>query len=124
MTLMTFGGNPLACRTALEVINVIEQNNLVSRAAELGQRILSGLQASLQGVPQVNEVRGKGLLIGVELNSNCTKLAKQALENGIIINVTNNSVIRILPPLIISDAEADLIVEKITALVKNFTPDQ
>lgn len=120
----TFGGNPLACRTALEVINVIEQNNLVSRAAELGQRILSGLQASLQGVPQVNEVRGKGLLIGVELNSNCTKLAKQALENGIIINVTNNSVIRILPPLIISDAEADLIVEKISALVKNFTPDQ
>jgi len=120
----TFGGNPLACRTAMEVITVMEQNNLVNRAAELGERILAGLNAGLQDLPHVKEVRGKGLLIGVELTSTCTKLAKQALDSGIVINVTNNNVIRILPPLIMSNEEADLIVEKVSALVKNFTPDQ
>jgi acetylornithine aminotransferase len=119
----TFGGNPLACRTALEVINVIEQNNLPSRAAELGDKILSGLQANLQNVQHVKEIRGKGMLLAVELDATCTKLAKEALDNGIVINVTNNNIIRILPPLIISDQEADLIVEKITTLVKNFTPE-
>jgi acetylornithine/N-succinyldiaminopimelate aminotransferase len=118
----TFGGNPLACRTALEVLNVMEQDNLVKRSAELGNKILDGLKNSLQHLPHVKEVRGKGLLLAVELNSNCTQLANQALENGIVINVTNNNVVRILPPLIISDAEADLIVEKISVLVKNFTP--
>jgi acetylornithine aminotransferase len=120
----TFGGNPLACRTALEVINVIEQNNLVDRAAHLGTHILSGLKTNLQGVPQVKEVRGKGLLLAIELTSPCTQLAKEGLDNGIVINVTNHNVIRILPPLIINDEEADLIVEKITSLVKNFTPEQ
>jgi acetylornithine aminotransferase len=118
----TFGGNPLACRTALEVIKVIEQNNLVSRAAELGERLLGGLKANLQSLPQVKQVRGKGLLLAVELNAPCTTLAKEALDNGIVINVTNSNVIRILPPLIISNEEADVIVEKITTVVKNFTP--
>ena len=120
----TFGGNPLACRTALEVINIIEQNNLPNRAEQLGTRILTGLQTNLHGVPHVQEVRGKGLLLAVELTEPCAKLAKEALDNGIVINVTNSNIIRILPPLIISDEEADLIVEKITALVKNFTPEQ
>ena len=119
----TFGGNPLACRTALEVINIIEQNNLVSRASELGKKILAGLESSLQGAPLVKEVRGKGLLIAVELESTCTQLVKQGLESGIVINVTNNNVIRILPPLIISDTEAETIIEKITNLVKNFVPE-
>ena len=118
----TFGGNPLACRTALEVIKVIEQNNLVSRAVHLGARILAGLQENVQNLPHVKEVRGKGLLLAVELDEPCTTLARQALDNGIVLNVTNNSVIRILPPLIISDEEADLIVEKITTVVANFTP--
>ena len=119
----TFGGNPLACRTALEVINVIEQNRLTERAAQLGSRILSGLQTGLQDVPHVKQIRGKGLLLAVELDSPCTQLAKAGLEQGIVINVTNYSVIRILPPLILSDAEADLMVEKIIALVKSFSPD-
>jgi acetylornithine aminotransferase len=118
----TFGGNPLACRTAFEVIKVTEQHNLVSRAAELGERLLGGLKANLHDLPQVKEVRGKGLLLAVELNAPCAELAKQALDNGLVINVTNNNVIRILPPLIINDEEADMIVDKITTVVKNFTP--
>jgi acetylornithine aminotransferase len=120
----TFGGNPLACRTALEVINIIEQNNLPARAAQLGSKILNGLKTNLEALPHVKEVRGKGLLLAVELTAPCTKLAKEALENGIVINVTNNNVVRILPPLIISDEEADLMVDKISAVVKNFTPEQ
>ncbi|WP_455210887.1 acetylornithine/succinylornithine family transaminase [Kaarinaea lacus] len=120
----TFGGNPLACRTALEVINVIEQNHLANRAEQLGNKILTGLKTSLHDAPHMKDIRGKGLLLAVELTAPCTKLAKEALDNGIVINVTNNNIIRILPPLIISDDEADLIVEKITTLVKNFTPDQ
>jgi acetylornithine aminotransferase len=120
----TFGGNPMACRTALEVINIIEQHDLPSRAAQLGSKILADLKTNLDGLAHVKEVRGKGLLLAVELNAPCTKLAKEALENGIVINVTNNTIVRILPPLIISDEEADLIVEKITAVVENFTPEK
>ncbi len=120
----TFGGNPLACRTALEVIDVIEQNRLVDRAAQLGSRILRGLQTALQGAPHVKEIRGKGLLLAVELTAPCAALAKAALDNGIVINITNNNIIRILPPLILSDAEADLMVEKIAVVVKTFTSRQ
>lgn len=116
----TFGGNPLACRTALAVIETIEQNGLVERANVLGKRILDGLQQNLAKHPHVKDIRGKGLLIAVELNDPCKALAQQALDMGIVINIANETRIRLLPPLILSDDEADLIVEKVSRLVSEF----
>ena len=116
----TFGGNPLACRTALAVIETIEQNGLVERANVLGKRILDGLRQNLAKHPHVKDIRGKGLLIAVELNAPCKALAQQALDMGIVINIANESRIRLLPPLILSDDEADLIVEKVSRLVSEF----
>ena len=116
----SFGGNPLACRTALAVIDTIEQNGLVERARILGDRIVNGLKQNLSNLPHVVDVRGKGLLIAVELDTPCKELAQQGLDLGIIINVANESRIRLLPPLILSDDEADMIVEKVSQLVYNF----
>ena len=118
----TFGGNPLACRTALAVIETIEQNGLVERAEVLGQRILNGLRQNLSSHPNVKDIRGKGLLIAVELNAPCKELAKMALDSGIVINVANENRIRLLPPLILSDDEADMIVSKVSELVTAFNP--
>jgi len=118
----TFGGNPLACRTALAVIETIEQNGLVERANVLGKRILEGLRQNLAMNPHVKDIRGKGLLIAVELNAPCKALAQQALDMGIVINVANENRIRLLPPLILSDDEADLIVDKVSSLVSEFKP--
>lgn len=119
----TFGGNPLACRSALAVIDAIEQNNLVQRAAELGDRIVSGLAKNLSANPNVKEVRGMGMLIAVELYAPCKELAKKGLDAGIVINVAHENRIRLLPPLILKDSEADLIVEKVSQLVNDFHPN-
>ena len=118
----TFGGNPLACRTALAVIDTIEQNGLIERARTLGHRILTGLKQNLASLPHVVDIRGKGLLIAVELDSPCKELAQQGLDIGIVINVANESRIRLLPPLILSDDEADMIIDKVSQLVNNFKP--
>lgn len=118
----TFGGNPLACRSALAVIEVIEQNNLVERAHQLGNKIVEGLSKNLDRHPNVKEVRGTGLLIAVELNSPCRELVQKGLDDGIVINVAHDNRIRLLPPLTLTDDEADLIVDKVTKLVKEFNP--
>ncbi|WP_455366666.1 acetylornithine/succinylornithine family transaminase [Kaarinaea lacus] len=118
----TFGGNPLACRTALAVIETIELNGLVERASLLGQRILDGLRHNLATHPHVKDIRGKGLLIAVELTAPCKELVQQALNMGIVINVANENRIRLLPPLILSDDEADMIVSKVSSLVSEFEP--
>lgn len=119
----TFGGNPLACRSALAVIDAIEKNNLVQRANELGNRIVSGLREKLAGNRTVKEVRGVGLLVAVELNAPCKPLAQAGLDAGIVINVAHENRIRLLPPLILSDNEADMIVEKVSQLVNEFNPE-
>lgn len=119
----TFGGNPLACRAAYAVLNTIEQEGLVERASVLGRKILAGLKAQLEGQTNVADIRGKGLLIAVELTSPCKVLAQQALDAGIVINIANENRIRLLPPLILSDSEADIIINKVSELVKNFKPD-
>lgn len=119
----TFGGNPLACRSALAVIEAIEKDNLTQRASELGDRIISGLSQKLAGNPDVKDVRGIGLLIAVEMNMPCKSLVKAGLDAGIVINVAHENRIRLLPPLILSNDEADLIVEKVSALVNDFKPE-
>lgn len=117
----TFGGNPLACRAALAVLEVIEEQRLPERAARLGQRMLQGLRAALATNPNVADIRGQGLMLAAELDRPCGDLVAQGLEQGILINVTAQRVLRLLPPLIISDEEAALIVEHVAALINSFT---
>ncbi len=116
----TFGGNPLACSAALAVIKTLEQENLPARAHALGERMLNGFTRALAGQQQVRAIRGKGLMIGIELDRPCTELVSQALAQGLLINVTAENVVRLLPPLILSDAEADQIVAGVTALIQSF----
>lgn len=116
----TFGGNPLAARAALTVIEIIESEGLVARAGELGERIVAGLRDRLQGVDGVVDIRGKGLMIGVELDRPCHALVQQALEQRLLINVTADRVIRLLPPFILSDDEADQIVATVSDRVQHF----
>lgn len=116
----TFGGNPLACAAGLAVLDVLEQNDLPTRAENLGTRMLLGLAEALNGNPHVVDVRGKGLMIGIELDRPCGDLVKRALEQGLLINVTAERVVRLLPPLILSDAEAAQIVQQVSSLIQAF----
>lgn len=117
----TFGGNPLASCAALTTIRVLNEQGLTERAKLLGRRMLSRLQNALQDLPVVREVRGKGLMIGVELDRPCMELVPRSLSAGLLINVTAERVIRLLPPLIVSEAEADQIVDAVVTLVAQFS---
>lgn len=116
----TFGGNPLACRAALAVLEVIEQENLCERARSLGERIAAGLRDRLAAVSGIRALRGYGLMFGIELDMPCSELAALALERGLVINVAAGNVIRLLPPLIMSDDEADELVDGVASLVIDF----
>lgn len=117
----TFGGNPLACGAALAVMQEMEERNICTNAEAMGKRLVDGLKTALADCDLVTDVRGQGLMVGVELSESCGEFVKQALDMGVLINVTAGSVIRLLPPLIIEAAEVDRIVETITTLVKNKT---
>lgn len=116
----TFGGNPLACTAALETLAVIEEQDLCRHAAELGEFIRAGLKAQLNGVAGVVEVRGAGLMIGIELDRPCAEMVRRALEQGLLINVTADSVVRLLPPLVMSQDEASQLIEMLGKLIKEF----
>ncbi|WP_041355671.1 aspartate aminotransferase family protein [Nitrosococcus halophilus] len=116
----TCGGNPLACRAALTVLETLEQQQLAARAAQLGQRMLEAFRETLRDLPEVKAIRGQGLMIGIALDRPCGKLMQQALAERLLLNVTAGNVIRLLPPLIISDREADIIVAKIDKLIRTF----
>lgn len=116
----TYGGNPLVCAAALAVVDTLQQDQLAERAAQLGQRILSGLQQALADTAGVVECRGKGLMIAVELDRPCGELMKQALDKGLLINVTAGNVVRLLPPLILTDDQADQIVAGVSGLIQAF----
>ncbi len=117
----TFGGNPLACAAGLAVIQEMEANDLAANAMIKGERLVQGLKTSLQGCDMLNEIRSQGLMIGIELKQPCTELVQQALEMGLLLNVTAGNVIRLLPPLTIKTAEIEQIVDTIAALVKQIT---
>ncbi len=116
----TFGGNPLACSAALAVIDTLEKASLVQRAEELGLRLLTAFELALGDQEYINDIRGLGLLIGIELDRPCTELVSMALARGLLINVTASNTIRLLPPLVMSDEEADSLVHGVTELVTEF----
>ena len=116
----TFGGNPLACRAALSVLDTLEHQHLPERAAVLGDRLIDGLRTRLNGVTGVVDIRGCGLMIGIELDRPCAELVPMALEQGLLINVTAGSVVRLLPPLILDDEQATQIVEAVSELILTF----
>ncbi len=117
----TFGGNPLACSAALAVLNTIASENLAARAKELGDRIAADFRRTLGGNAHVLDVRNKGLMIGVELDQPCGELVALALDAGLLVNVTAERTIRLLPPLIMTDEQAQLLVQELAALIASFT---
>jgi acetylornithine/N-succinyldiaminopimelate aminotransferase len=116
----TFGGNPLACVAALTTLDVIESDGLMARAVTIGDAIRNGLRQALAGNAGVVDIRGDGLMIGIELDRPCGDLVKQALAAGLLINVTADKVVRLLPPLVMSDAEAAELVALLGRLIKEF----
>jgi acetylornithine aminotransferase len=116
----TFGGNPLACSAALAVLRTITEADLVQRAAELGERLLHALRQGLGPLRGVVEVRGRGLMIGIELERPCAELVEHALAQGLLINVTAERVLRLLPPLILSDEQCDQLAADLCVLVGDF----
>lgn len=116
----TFGGNPLACTAALTTLEVIEEDDLLRNSMELGDFMRSMFKAQLAGLPDVRQIRGQGLMIGIELSKPCGELVKEALERGLLINVTSDKVVRLLPPLIMQRSEAEQVVNTLSAIVREF----
>ncbi len=113
----TFGGNPLACAAALETLATIEDEALTENAVKIGETIRSSLREAFADARGVVDIRGRGLMIGIELDRPCGELVGKALEAGLLINVTAERVIRLLPPLNFSDQDAKLLVERLAPLV-------
>lgn len=116
----TFGGNPLSTSAALAVLDSIRKDNLVNRADQLGQRMLDGFTAQLGNVEGVLSIRGRGLMLGIELDHPCGELMQRALDRKLLINVTADTVVRLLPPLILTDAQADEIIAGVSQLIVEF----
>ncbi|MDF2794118.1 MAG: aspartate aminotransferase family protein [Pseudomonas orientalis] len=114
----TFGGNPLACRVGCTVLDIIHEQGLLQNAARQGEHLLERLRVELDGHPQVRAIRGKGLMIGIELASPYRDLAQRAAqEHGLLINVTRGKIVRLLPPLTLDAREVEMIVRAITRLL-------
>lgn len=120
----TFGGNPLACRAGVAVVDTLTQGELMQSISARGQQILSAFQDKLAGHPMVKEIRGQGLMIGIELNAPCAELVAAARSKGLLINVTAGSTIRLLPTFILTDEETNTLIEGVVALIDNFKPTE
>ena len=119
----TFGGNPLAMRAGVETIRIMEEDGLIANAAAVGAHLKAGLETALKAElasGAVKEVRGQGLMIGIDLSKPCGALVQRALDAGLLISVTADSVVRLVPPLILSSAEADGIVATLCPLISAF----
>jgi acetylornithine/N-succinyldiaminopimelate aminotransferase len=115
----TFGGNPLAMRAGLTTIEVMEDEGLLDNAAAMGDLIMSGLRRELAGVSGVREVRGTGLMIGIEMSRPCPEVVKRALQAGLVLNVTADTVVRLLPPLILDREQAELAVATLAPILRD-----
>jgi len=116
----TFGGNPLACSVALSVLDIIESEHVLNNVTNLSTHITDGFKQALSGLDGVKTIRASGFMFGIELTIPCSELVQQALEKGILINVTADKVIRLLPPLIITRDEANTMVSLVSDLVIEF----
>ncbi len=116
----TFGGNPLAMRAGLETIRIMEEDGLLDNAAQVGAHLKASLESAFAGNPGVKEVRGQGLMLGIELTRPCGVLAQRALDAGLLLSVTADTVVRLVPPLILTRAEADEIVAILVPLIEAF----
>jgi acetylornithine/N-succinyldiaminopimelate aminotransferase len=116
----TFGGNPLATAAGLATLNIIEQENLKQNAAQMGDLIVQGLQCELGDLPQLVTIRNAGLMIGVEFDRPCAELVKMALAEHLLINVTAERVVRLLPPLVINADEVSVLVSKLAKVIRQF----
>lgn len=119
----TYGGNPLGCTTALAVVETL-RDEVIPGVHRKGERLVAGLRDALKDLPMVREVRGQGLIVGVELDRDCGEIVALARDNGLLINVTAGRVVRLLPPLIISDAELATLIERVSAAIHAFARQQ
>jgi acetylornithine aminotransferase len=117
----TFGGNPLACAAALATLEALFDEGLIEQAAAKGQAIAAKLREQLADLPQVPDIRNLGLMIGIDLGVPCSVLVKQALDKRLLINVTAEQTVRLLPPLIIDDKQIDQLVTTLAELIKDFS---
>jgi len=116
----TFGGNPLAMRAGVETMRIVAEDRLLDNAALVGERIRKGFDREWSGLKGVVEVRGQGLMLGIELDRPCGDLLNNAADAGLLISVTADTVIRLLPPLIMTAAEGDEVVRILAPLVRQF----
>ena len=120
----TFGGGPLVCAAGLATFAAIEQERLLENATVVGDYLKAGLASALAGTAGILEVRGQGLMVGIELEKPCGVLVSRALDAGLLINVTRDRVVRLLPPLILSKEEADQIIKILVPLIKTFIAEK
>ena len=120
----TFGGNPLSASAALAVLHTLERDGLVERAGQLGNKLLEHFEQRLGGLDGVVSIRGKGLMLGIELDRACGELVQQALQRKLLINVTAEKVVRLLPPLILSDEQAGEIASTVCELIETFLGEE
>jgi len=114
----TFGGNPLACTAAITTLDIIEEENLMCNALEQGNFIRKNIQKKLGNLSHVTQIRGHGLMIGIELTKPCGELVTKALEQGLLLNVTSDKVVRLLPPLVIKQNESEQIIDMVSTLIE------
>lgn len=116
----TFGGNPLACAAGLATLQAVVDEHLLEHAQQIGAAIVAGLERELAGVAGIKSIRGLGMMIGVSLDRPCAELVNLALAQHLLINVTADSVVRLVPPLVMSVDEAALLVNKLSAIIREF----
>ncbi len=120
----TFGGNPLACAAGLATLDAIEQEGLLQNATKIGAQIKAGFDAAFADTPEVTTVRHAGLMLAIELDRPCGELVKLALAAKVLINVTADNVVRLLPPLVMNAEEADQLVSTLSDVIKSFVAEQ
>jgi acetylornithine aminotransferase len=120
----TFGGNPLAVRAGLETIRIMEKDGLMGNAARMGEYLTNAFKREFSNEAGVKDIRGQGLMIGIELDRPCGAIMNRALDAGLLLSVTADTVVRLLPPLIITQAECDELIAILVPLIKTFLAEK
>ncbi|MFM1817600.1 MAG: Acetylornithine aminotransferase, partial [Pseudomonadota bacterium] len=120
----TFGGNPLAMRAGVETIRIMEKDSLMANAVKVGAHLKAGLEKALAGKPGIKDIRGMGMMLGVELDKPCGVLTNRCAEAGLLISVTADSVVRLVPPLIMTVTEADEVLAILIPQIQQFLSEQ